>query len=172
MSTVHDQDKATHHSAIDTERLSEFIYGTITALIAVAATIGDAGVSWGAAAAVIVVGAAVVWLAHGYSKAIAARATTHQHLSGHDIGGILYVSWPIVIAGVVVAAPLLLSAIGLIEVTAALRISNVVGILTLALVGWRAGVASGDNLLHRLWLAMVSIALGLMVVALEFLLHH
>lgn len=172
MTTVSNHDKEAEHNSLDAERLSEFIYGTVTALIAVAAVRSESEVTWIDAAALIVVGAAAVWLAHGYSKMIARRIAARQYISRRDIGEILRGSWPIVTAGVIVAAPLLLSIIGLTSVANALQISNLVGVLTLALVGWMAGVASGDNLLHRLWLAVVSAALGLMVVSLEFLLHH
>ena len=72
----------------------------------------------------------------------------------------------------IVAAPLLLAGRGLISVGNALSVSNALGSVILALVGYLAGVVSKEPFARRLILAVGSAALGFAVVSIEFAVHH
>ena len=120
MSTEHQQVDATEKRTIDGHRLSEFIYGTVTALVAIAGISTETEASWSNAVAIIVIGAAAVWAAHAYSHAISQRIAGGNRLALVDIGEILRGSWPIVVAGFLVATPFLLVALGVFTMAAAL----------------------------------------------------
>lgn len=81
-------------------------------------------------------------------------------------------SWPIVVAGFILAIPSLLVGLGVWNLSIGLRISNLLGVVILALVGFLAGVISEETWLRRLLLALMSAGLGLVVVAVEFVVHH
>ena len=164
--------KAAEHGKIDGHRLTEFIYGTITALVAIAGLAESDTLGWWSAVTIIVVGAAAVWVAHAYSSIISHRLTLGRRLDGREMWEEMRTSWPIVTAGVIVASPLLLAGMGLISVGNALSVSNALGIVILALVGYLAGVVSKEPFARRLILAVGSAALGFAVVSIEFAVHH
>ncbi len=172
MSTEHKQVDATAERTINGHRLSEFIYGTVTALVAIAGISTETEASWSNAVAIIVIGAAAVWAAHAYSHAISRRIAGGYRLHSHEIWEILRGSWPIVTAGFLVAAPFLLVAIGLITMTTALDVASLLGLAILAIVGYVSGVVTGEPLPRRFLLAALSLGLGLVIVILEFVIHH
>ena len=172
MSTEHQQVDATEKRSIDGHRLSEFIYGTVTALVAIAGISTDAEARWTNAVAIIVIGATAVWAAHAYSHAISQRIAGGRRLHGHEIWEILRGSWPIVTAGFLVVTPFLLVALGVLTMTAALDLASLLGLAILAIVGYLSGVATGEAIPRRLTLAALSLGLGLIIVILEFATHH
>ena len=99
-------------SRIDGHKLSEFIYGTIIGMVAVAGIDGGDGTSWLEAAAAIVAGAAAIWVAHAYAVLLSRRVVAGHRLAARDLGEALAGSWPIVTAGVILALPLLPVALG------------------------------------------------------------
>lgn len=160
-------------AATDGHRLSEFIYGTVTGMVAVAGLSGGSqDAMWWQAGAIIVVGAAAVWVAHAYSQLIGRRMATGHPLTSRDLGQTLRGAWPIVSAGLLLTMPLLLAGIGVCPVGTALRISSVLGVVILALVGWFAGVPNQDSWSRRLVLSAMAAGLGLCVVAAEILVHR
>lgn len=172
MSSEHQQVDASEKRSIDGHRLSEFIYGTVTALVAIAGISTETEASWSNAVAIIVIGAAAVWASHAYSHAISQRIAGGHRLHGHEIWEILRGSWPIVIAGILVAAPFLLVAIGIITMPTALDVASLLGLAILAIVGYLSGVVTGEAVPRRFMLAALSLGLGLIVVMLEFAIHH
>ena len=94
---------------LDAHRLSEFVYGTITGMVAING-IDPSHSSWAEAAAIIIVGAAAIWIAHAYSILLGQRIGSGRRLAGSDFGYALWGSWPIVTAGVMLALPTLLAA--------------------------------------------------------------
>jgi hypothetical protein len=157
---------------IDGHRLSEFIYGTVTGLVAVTGISGDAETSWLGAALVVITGAMAIWLAHAYAMLLSRRISQGQRLAARDLGAALAASWPIVSAGVLLALPMLLVALHLWSLEFALQVSGLVGVSILALAGILAGVITQETWPRRLLLAVLSAGLGVAVVVIELLVHH
>ena len=107
-----DRTKTTDRRVIDGHRLSEFVYGTVTGMVAVAGVGGTHETTWWNAASIIIVGAVAIWLAHSYSIIIGKRVSGGQRLGLGDLIDILRGSWPIVTAGTVLALPMLPAAFG------------------------------------------------------------
>ncbi len=158
-------------SRIDGHRLTEFIYGTVIGLVAVAG-INPAHTGWLSGLAVVVVGGAAIWLAHAYSTLMSHRITSGVRITGSDIAAALSGSWPIVSAALLMAVPLLGVAIGLYSMQIALRLTATVGVTILALVGIAAGSVAQASWPHRILLVVLSTALGLLVVAVKLAIHH
>jgi hypothetical protein len=156
---------------IDGHRLSEFVYGTITGMVAISG-LDPAHSSWSQAAEVIIVGAAAIWIAHAYSVLLGRRIASERRLTGKDLAHALRGSWPIVIAGVMLAVPTLLAAANISTLATALRISSLVGVVILALVGIVAGVVTHETWPRRLLLAVLTTGLGLVVLGFELAIHH
>lgn len=104
--------KTTDRRVIDGHRLSEFVYGTVTGMVAVAGVGGSHETTWWNAASIIIVGAAAIWLAHSYSIFFGKRVSGGRRLGFRDLTETLRGSWPIVIAGMVLALPMLPAAFG------------------------------------------------------------
>jgi hypothetical protein len=155
---------------LDGEGLAEFIYGTVTGMVAVGGIQAGHDVSWIGAASIILLGAVAIWVAHAYSELLAHRITAGRRLNVHDLLSILGASWPIILAGAILAIPLPGVALGLCSVDAALVASNGLGVAVLALVGLVA--QRSDSWPRRVLLSVLSAGLGLAVVAVELLVHH
>ena len=156
---------------LDAHRLSEFVYGTITGMVAING-IDPSHSSWAEAAAIIIVGAAAIWIAHAYSILLGQRIGSGRRLAGRDFGYALWGSWPIVMAGVMLAFPTLLAAASIWTLTSALRLSGLLGVVILAFVGIIAGAVTRETWTRRLLLAVLSPGLGLVVLGFELAVHH
>jgi hypothetical protein len=168
----HGAGDATASSRLDEHKLSGFIYGTVTGMVAIAGLSGGHEVSWLEAALVIVVGAVVTWVAHAYSALFSKRVIAEHRLDSHELGETLVGSWPIVSAGGLLAIPLLPVAVGLWSLGFALWVASLTGVSILALVGILAGVVTKETWPRRVLLAVFSAGLGLAIVAVEFVVHH
>jgi hypothetical protein len=155
---------------VDTHRLTEFIYGTVTGIVALAGVGHERPTpAWWQAAAIAIVGAGAVWLAHAYSIFLAQRLTDEHALNPRDLGQGLRASWPLVAAGILLSVPLLFAGLRLCSMSTALGISRGLGITVLAVLGWCAAVGAWPR---RLLLAVLSAGLGLAVVAVELAVHR
>jgi len=159
---------ATASSHLNEHKLSGFIYGTVTGMVAIAGLSGGHAASWLEAAVVIVVGAVTIWVAHAYAALFSKRVVAEHRLDAHELGETLAESWPIVTAGGILAIPLLPVAVGLWALGFALWVASFTGVLILALVGILAGVVTKETWPRRVLLAVCSAGLGLAVVAVEF----
>jgi hypothetical protein len=155
---------------LDGEGVAEFIYGTVTGMVAVGGIQAGHDVSWLGAAEIIVLGAVAIWIAHAYSELVAHRVSAGRKLRTHDLLSVLGASWPIVFAGALLAVPLFGVALRLCSVDAALVASNGLGVAVLALVGFVA--ERSEDWPRRVMLAVLSAGLGLAVVAVELVVHH
>lgn len=153
----------------DGHRLAEFIYGTVTGMVAISGVGEGSGVDWEAAAAVIIVGALAIWVAHAYAILLSQRVVSGRRLRRLDVRETLAGSWPIVIAGIILALPLAPAAIGLWSVSLALTLGSVIGIALLALMGILAGTLARETWTRRLLMAVGSAGLGTVVVVVEYL---
>lgn len=160
------------HRVINRRRVSEFIYGIITAMVVIASLVQERQEAWWDAFLIIVAGAAAIWIAHSYAEVVGNRITAKRRLTWLDIGEALSESWPIVTSGFIVAAPLLLAGVGIITVSVSLTLCNILGIAILAVAGYLAGWLSNETFWYRMLLAAESAAIGAAVVAVEYIVHH
>lgn len=157
---------------IDGHRLSEFVYGTVTGMVAIAGVGVSDDITWLDMMAIIITGALAIWLAHAYSNLLSKRVVSGHRLLHSEILEILSSSWTIVIAGAVLSLPFPGVGIGLWSFGSALAIASWVGVVILALVGLVAGIITKERWPRRLLLAALSAGLGLAIVAIEFAVHH
>ena len=160
------------HNMLDAHRLSEYIYGTITGLVAVAAIDAGSVVEWWKAVLVVVSGAVAIWLAHAYAMLVSRQITSGGQPSARAFRQAVESSWPVVTAGLTLAAPMLGVPLGLYGLDRALLISSGLGVLILALMGVAAGVAAHASRIQRIALIVLSCGLGLLVVAVGLAVHN
>ena len=96
---------ATTKPEIDGHRLAEFVYGVVTGMVAIPGIGGHPAQGWVGTAAIVVAGAIVIWLAHGYALMLSRRVTSGRRLTARDIAETFAGSWPIVIAGILSRSP-------------------------------------------------------------------
>jgi len=157
---------------IDGHRLAEFVYGTVTGMVALAAIGPHPEKGWLETVFAVILGAGAIWLAHAYSLMLSKRVTVGRRLMWSEVVHTMRGSWPIVIAGVVLTVPLMLSGLGLWSVTTGVTLSGYLGVALLASCGMLAGVITNESWPYRLLLAGVYGGLGVAVVAVEYLASH
>ena len=107
-----DQAVAETAKTIDGHRLAEFVYGTVTGMVALSGMSSGPDATWTGSIAIVIAGAVAIWLAHGYSIMLSKRVTAGHRLSGSEIASVFAGSWPIVIAGAILAVPFVLVGVG------------------------------------------------------------
>ncbi|MGH7521910.1 MAG: hypothetical protein ACREMI_11580 [Gemmatimonadales bacterium] len=160
-----------HRPLRDGSRLAEFIYGTMSGLVALWGAGGVDGIWWEAGSSVVL-GAAAVWLAHAYAELLSQRVVIGRHLKFHEFRAVLSSSWSILVAGLLLSTPFFPAGVGIVSVETATGISKALGVTVLALIGFYAEQTGKTRLARRLLLAGLSAGLGLGVVAAERLLSH
>lgn len=159
---------------IDGARLSGFIYGTTSGLVA----LGGVGVrepdftAWWEAATRVILGAAAVWMAHAYAELLSHRVVSGRPLEFRELRATLASSWSILVAGLVLAAPLVPAGLGVVSVGMATNVSRALGVTVLALIGFYAEQTGEHRWGRRLLHAGLTAGLGLAVVAVELLVYH
>jgi hypothetical protein len=158
---------------IDGPRLAGFIYGTVTGLVALGGAGGSgADVTWWEVASSVVLGAAAVWVAHAYSELLSHRVVSGRGVAFRELRATLSSSWPIVIAGLLLSAPLVAAGLGVVSVGTATDVSRALGVTLLGLIGFYAEQTGEHRWGRRLVHAGLSAGLGLAVVGAELLVHH
>lgn len=161
-------------SIIDGVKLSGFIYGTTSGLVA----LGGAGVhatdftAWWEAASRVMLGAATVWMAHAYSEVLSHRVVSGRPLEFRELRATLADSWTIVVAGLVLAAPLVVAGLGVASVAVAANVARALGVTVLAVIGFYAEQTGAHRWGRRLLHAGLTAGVGLAVVAAELLVYH
>ncbi len=151
--------------------LADYVYGTISTLIAVAGLTFETHPEALTTAGVVVVGAVAIWFAHTLSRLVTTRAWRQVQLTRSDVRRELRGSWAIVSAAVPAIFIFLLAGLGVWTVPVAFVLTDVVGVASLAVVG--IGTAgNGDRPLGRRVLYVVMlVAVGATIVGLESLVH-
>jgi hypothetical protein len=143
------------------------IEGTIVAT-AVVATIdaNDAGSSARAFWIILATGT-FFWIAHVYADLLAARIKGHHRMKRPDVAHVLHREWPLLQASLLLAVPLALGALDLIDDGAALDLSMAVGVA--ALFGWGVVFArrEGHGLAGIIGAASLNATVGLVIVGLK-----
>jgi hypothetical protein len=151
--------------------LADYIYGTISTLVAIAGLTFESHPGALTTAGVVVVGAVAIWLAHSLSQLVTTRSWKRLQLTRADVGTELRGSLSIVAAAIPATIVFILAGLHLFTVRTAFGVAEAVGVLALAVVG--IGTAGGRAWpMGRRVLYVVGLVLvGALIVALELLVH-
>lgn len=151
--------------------LADYVYGTISTLVAIAGLTFETNPGALTTAGVVVVGAFAIWLAHTLSRLVATRSWNHLMLKPSDVRAELLGSWSILAAAAPATIIFTLAGLHLWTVKTAFALADVVGVLALAVVG--LGTVGGrERPLGRRVLYVVGlVAVGVMIVLLESVVH-
>jgi hypothetical protein len=151
--------------------LADYVYGTITTLVAIAGLTFETDPGALTSTGVVVVGAVAIWLAHTLSRLVTMRSWQHLVLTPADVRSELRGSWSILVAAVPTTVIFILAGLHLWSVQHAFVIAEVVGVIALAGVG--IGTVGGrDRPLSRRIAYVVGLVLvGVMIVLLELVVH-
>jgi hypothetical protein len=151
--------------------LSDYVYGTIATLIAVASLTFETKPEALRTEGVVVAGAIAIWLAHALSRLVTKRAWHQLELTRADIRAELRNSWSILFAAVPAMIVFLLAGLRVWSVTTAFVITDVLGIASLAVVG--IGTAGGADrpLGRRVFYVCALVGVGMAIVGLEGAVH-
>ena len=151
--------------------LADYVYGTISTLVAIAGLTFETNPGALTTAGVVVVGAFAIWLAHTLSRLVTTRSWNHLMLKGSDIRTELLGSWSIVAAAAPATIIFTLAGFHLWTVQTAFVLADVVGVLALAVVG--VGTVGGRErpLARRILYVVGLVAVGVMIVVLESVVH-
>jgi hypothetical protein len=154
------------------ERLQEFVYGTITALVVIGALDGKQLDSAGSATIVVVGTAFATWLAHTFAAIIGVHVRERRPVRRHEMVTKFRQSWRIVTAALPATAVLILADVGLISLRFALSAATLIGVVQLLGVGVVAAKRSGSSLFGVAVYAATAAAIGLVIVAIEIAAFH
>ena len=141
--------------------LADYVYGTIATLVAIAGLTFEAHPGELTTAAVVIVGAFAIWMAHILSRLVSKRSGGHLQLSVADVVAEARSSWSIVT----------LAAVHLWTMHTAFVLADLVGVLALAVVGF--GTAGGRDrpLGRRIAYVCGLVLVGVTIVLLEAGVH-
>ncbi len=151
--------------------LADYVYGTISTLVAIAGLTFETNPGAVTTAGVVVIGAVAIWFAHTLSRLVATRSWEHLEIHWSDVGDQLAGSWSIVAAAIPATVIFTLAGIHLFEVRTAFVVADVVGVLALAVVG--IGTVGGPerSLRRRILYVVGLVSVGVMIVVLESVIH-
>jgi len=152
--------------------LADYVYGTISTLVTIAALTFEPNPHALTTAGVVVVGAVAIWLAHALSQLVILRSWQHLELRRADVAAELRGSWSIVTAAIPASIIFVLSGIGLFALKwTAFTLAEIVGVLALAVVGYGTAGGRGRPIVRRLLYIGGLVLVGVLIVLLELLVH-
>ncbi|HTZ05706.1 MAG TPA: hypothetical protein VMB53_08115 [Gaiellaceae bacterium] len=156
------------------ERLAGFIYGTIVVLSAVIAGAKAFPGGMGHVAALVLVTAAVFYLAHVYAHALGHSAQTGQHLSFSAVKHIAWQEASLIAAAVPPVLMLVLGEIGVLSPKASVWAAIGVGLAVLALQGVVFARIERLGVLRTALVVALNLSLGVVLILLKVLVtsHH
>ena len=151
--------------------LSDYVYGTIATLVAIAGLTFETNPGELSTAGVVIVGAVAIWFAHTLSRLVSIRSQGHLELTTRHVLAELRGSWSIVTAAIPATVVFILAALHLWSMHAAFMIADVVGVAALAVVG--IGTAGGRDrpLVRRIAYVVGLVLVGVAIVLLEAAVH-
>ena len=164
--------RATEEDEDLAERLQEFVYGTITALVVIGALDGKKLGSPRDATVVVVGTAIATWLAHTFAAVIGVHVRERRPIRRHEIVTKFRRSWRIVTAALPTTVLLLVADAGWLGLRSALRAATAVCILQMVVVGVIAARRSGFALFGVAVYAATATVIGLIIVAIEIAAFH
>jgi hypothetical protein len=151
--------------------LADYVYGTISTLVAIAGLTFETNPGALTTAGVVVVGAVAIWLAHCLSRLVIMPDWRNLALKPAEVWGELRRSWSIVSAALPATVIFVLAGLHLWKVKTAFTVAEVVGVLALAVVA--IGTTGGTN--RSVWRRVAFVAglvsIGVTIVLLELLVH-
>ena len=153
--------------------LQEFVYGTLTVLVAIGGLTAAEEPPGAEAAIVVITGMAVAtMLAHSFSALLAFHIVERRPVRRHEALSELGRSWRVVTAALPAIGVVLLGALGLYGERTSLRLVTALAVaqlIAIAAVGARRSRAGWFGAVVFMALAT---AMGLLVVAIEVYVHH
>jgi hypothetical protein len=152
------------------DNLAGAIYGTILVMSVIAAA--DFREDMWTSLVIVIVTAAVFWLAHVYAHALAVSLDEGETISVASVRRVARHEWPLLQAALLPSFVLFLGAIGLFGTRLTYRLALGVGLA--ALVSWGIVFARKQQLSRRATVAVVVVnaAFGLFLVALKEIVAH
>jgi hypothetical protein len=151
--------------------VANVVYGTVVVLAALTAAYATESHPW-RLAVVVFTTSVVLWVAHVYAHELAANLAAQQRLSAQELIAIAQREAGIMLAAIAPISMLLLGAAGVFQETAAIWLAFAVGLLTLAVQGWRYARVEKLGPLGTFAAIAVNVALGLLIVALKVTVAH
>lgn len=151
--------------------VTEAIYGLILALSVVAVSQEYDDSDAGLIAASVLITGVVFWLAHVYSRVLAASIERRRRLEHSEIRDVLRHDWPLVQVTVPLVVALVLGALGILADGTAIVIAIGLALFELALTGAYAARLRGARLPGVIASATIATALGAVTVALKAIVH-
>ncbi|CAB4985637.1 MAG: hypothetical protein F2942_04005 [Actinobacteria bacterium] len=153
--------------------LQEFVYGTITVLVALGALGGSLTAPVPREAIAVIIGVTfATLLAHSFSAVMALHVRLRRPARSGEIGKQLSHSWRIMLAAVPALVTFLVADLGLISPVAAIRISLALAVLALMWMGLIAAQRSQSTFLGGVMFVGAATLIGLCIVAIELYVHH
>jgi hypothetical protein len=154
------------------ERLEEFVYGTITALVVIGA-LDSAQLGSARSATVVVIGTAIAtWLAHTFAAVIGLHVRERRPVQHHEMVHAFRQSWRIVTAAIPVTVVLIIADAGAVSLRVALGLATAIGVAQLLAVAVIAARRSGFTVFGIIAYAATATAIGLLIVAIEIAVFH
>jgi hypothetical protein len=151
--------------------LADYVYGTISTLVAIAGLTFETNPGALTTAGVVVVGALAIWFAHALSRIVTMQSWQQLVLRRTDVTNQLRGSWSIVAAALPATVVFILAGLHLWRVKTAFTVAEVVGVLALAIVAIGTTGARGFSAWRRTLYVVAMVAVGVMIVLLELLVH-
>jgi hypothetical protein len=159
------------HESHAVQPLANYVYGTISTLVAIAGLTFESNPGALTTAGVVVVGAVAIWFAHSLSHVVTTSSWQHLQLRRTDVVHQLRTSWAILLAAFPATIVFVLSGIHLFEVRTAFVVADVVGVLALAVVGIGTTGGKGISLVRRTVYVTALVLVGVTIVLLEAAVH-
>ncbi len=152
----------------------EYVYGTISTLVAISGLTFEKRPDSVSAGGIIIVGAFAIALAHAVSHLVVdwSQQSEARPFTLRTVAVQLRRSWPIVSAALPATVVLSISRSGLFSTTAALTIDQVVGVGALAVVGIMTAREPSHSFWRRAAYVVSLVTVGVLIVALEVVTHH
>jgi hypothetical protein len=154
------------------ERLAGFIYGTLVVLAMVVVGAKAYPEGPGLVAALVVVTAAVLWLAHVYAHGVALSVSQRKRLSLGELRHLARREGSIVQAALPPVLPLLLAAAGLVSTGVALWAAVGLGLVVLGVQGVRFARIERLGAIGTCAAVAANLAFGVLIVGLKLLIAH
>jgi hypothetical protein len=151
--------------------LADYVYGTISTLVAIAGLTFETNPGELTTAGVVVVGAVAIWFGHSLSRVVITRSWQHLQLKPQDVLRELRGSWSIVTAAIPATIVFILAGLHLWSVKTAFSIAEGVGVLALAAVGIGTTGGGGRSRIRRILYVAGLVSVGVMIVLFELLVH-
>ena len=151
--------------------LSDYVYGTIATLVAIAGLTFETNPGELTTASVVIIGAFAIWLAHILSRLVSKRSAGHVGLRVADVVAEARGSWSIMTAAIPATVIFVLAGAHLWSMHTAFVLADVVGVAALAVVGIGTAGGSDRPLSRRIAYVSSLVVVGIAIVLLEAGVH-